>query len=112
MYYIYIMGKTQGINNYRLYHWRLVEYTDNDKSNVLYDRKYRTVNDIIKDYPELDRTKIYMMSNNLYKMKKQNCEKYLRFNVFKINEPITVEINGITYNFSNKKSHNNIEEDA
>lgn len=105
------MGKTQGINNYRLYHWRLIEYTDNMRSEVLKDTKYRTVNDIIKDYPQFDRTKIYMMSNKLYKMKKQNCEKYLRFDVEKINEPITVEINGITYNISNKISNNIVVDD-
>jgi len=104
------MGKTQGINNYRLYHWRVIEYMDNSKSNICNDRKYRTVNEIIKDYPQFDRTKIYMLSNNLYKMKKENCNKYLMFDVLKINEPITVEINGITYNISNKISNDNIED--
>jgi len=101
------MGKSQGINNYRLWHWRVIEYTDNMRTDVLSDKKYRTVNDIIIDYPQFDRTKIYMMSNNLYKMKKQNCEKYLRFDVEKINEPITIEIDGMVYNITNKISNNN-----
>ena len=104
------MGKPEGINNYRIWHWKVIEYVDDAQQSVLKETKYRTVADIKKDYPMFDRTKVYMLSNKLYKYKKESCNKYLKYKICKINEPITIEIDGVKYNILNKISNNNIED--
>jgi len=104
------MGKPEGINNYRLYHWKVMEWETDDREKLIKQTKYKTVLDIQKDYPMFDRTKVYMLSNNLYKYKKESCNKYLKYSICKINEPITIEIDGVKYNIANKISNNNIED--